>query len=77
MTPFACVTEKTAKQDNEVNRFANGLEMGVGHMEKEKPQQTDSGSRPSFPFIAVGSAGCLTSLSLLLLHPSMSLILWE
>lgn len=66
------MTEKTGKQDKEVNRFAKGLEMGVGHVEKGKPQQTDSGSRPSFPLIAVGSAGWLASLSLLLLHPSMN-----
>lgn len=66
------MTEKTGKQRNEVNRFANGLETEVGHVEKGKPQQTDSDSRPSFLLVAVGSAGCLTSLNLLLLHPSRS-----
>lgn len=36
MTLFSCVTEKTGQQDKEVNRFAKGLEMEVGHVGKGK-----------------------------------------
>lgn len=72
------MTEKTGKQSNEVNRFANGLETEVGHVEKGKPQQTDSDSRPSFPLVAVGSAECLHHLvSCYFSHPEGGLKLWE